>query len=132
MDRNNRLWLRIDIVSLTGVPLKSIAFSIVNSHAQGLSLPLLIVGLPAAITSSAAIMLATISALMHRFCVALVRVAGVDSTPSVHAQDENQWKRISQEVKLMEKLNHPRVIRLFETVSKVGRCGRRTSGGGEH
>lgn len=33
-------------------------------------------------------------------------------------QDENQWKRISQEVKLMEKLNHPRVIRLFETVSR--------------
>lgn len=32
-------------------------------------------------------------------------------------QDESQWKRISQEVKLMEKLNHPRVVRLFESVS---------------
>ncbi|CAB1099993.1 unnamed protein product [Ectocarpus sp. CCAP 1310/34] len=36
-------------------------------------------------------------------------------------KDENQWKRISQEVKLMEKLNHPRVIRLFETAESSKR-----------
>ncbi|KAG5190757.1 kinase-like domain-containing protein [Tribonema minus] len=30
--------------------------------------------------------------------------------------DPQQWKRIQQEVRLMERLNHPRVVRLFETV----------------
>jgi len=36
-------------------------------------------------------------------------------------KDTNQWKRIQQEIKLMEKLDHPLVIRLFETIESPRR-----------
>ena len=36
-------------------------------------------------------------------------------------KDPNQWRRIQQEIKLMERLDHPLVIRLFETVESSRR-----------
>ncbi|CAM9850138.1 unnamed protein product [Choristocarpus tenellus] len=35
------------------------------------------------------------------------------------SRDPQQWKRITQEIKLMERLSHAHLIRLFETVSEA-------------
>jgi serine/threonine protein kinase len=36
-------------------------------------------------------------------------------------KDSKHWRRVQQEIRLMEKLNNPRVIRLFETIESPKR-----------
>ncbi|KAA0152872.1 hypothetical protein FNF31_06569 [Cafeteria roenbergensis] len=54
----------------------------------------------------------------HRLAGAKVAIKSYEKS---RIKDAAQWKRVQQEIKLMERLNHPYVVRLLETIENAKR-----------